>query len=111
MTFTVATAYGSDHAFFNSTETVTVTPQNPAGTPVGSVPALRYPVTQQIIDSSDLGIEPSDVTFWLWESVLAATTPKNGDKITDGSSVHYTILSLTKHGREPQWQAICRQQT
>jgi len=111
MAFDVSTVYAGDYTAFDGYETVTLTPQNPAATAVESVPALRYPVTQQIIDSSDLGIESSDVTFWLWESVLAAVTPKNGDKITDGSSVHYTILSLTKHGREPQWQAICRQQT
>jgi hypothetical protein len=137
MSFAVATAYIDDYQWFDDYEEVSVTYRNPNGGTISPVPALRYPITQTQIDTSDLGIEPYDVEFWFWASVLDAATDswhsqcscgqpacatmteeidyatnylKNGDKVTDTNGYDYTILSLTKRAYEPRWRAICRQQ-
>lgn len=110
MTFTVSTAYAADYAHFDGYELVTFTEQNPAGTPVTSVPAIRYPVGESLIGSGDLGSEDYDVVFHLWNGSLSTAVPKNGDIVTDASSVVWTVITSSKRGYEPQWELRCRKQ-
>lgn len=108
MTYTAD--YSGDHAHADGVETVTFTPQNPVGSAVTTVKALRANLSRPELAfvGGGLGIEPEWIVWILFSATLGGNTPKGGDIITDASADVWTILNLTKRPDETQWRAVCR---
>lgn len=100
------TDIANDFLIFDGNETVTVTPQNPAGAAVATVIANRSILTRR--DMMGIGIEPSDVVLSLAVATLGAIVPKNGDKITDANSASYLIISCELRTMDTRWYCIAR---
>lgn len=113
---TFATDILDDYTIFDGIETVTLTPQNPAGTPVATVQALRRARNWRTLSLfGDMAIEPNDVPFILFvgnaDNVsLAGTVPKNGDKITDADGINWTIKQVAKQTLRTRYTCLCQQQ-
>ena len=103
---TLAADIAGDYSVMDGTEAVTLTPQNPAGTPASGVTALRRVLSKR--DLMGIGIEPSDLVWHLWVSTLGGTVPKQGDKITDAGSVSYLIQNLELDTLGTRWRCIAR---
>lgn len=105
-----------DFTIFDGLETVTLTPQNAAGTPVTGVQALRRALNTRTISMfSDVAIEPTDVPIILFvgnaDNVsLAGTVPKGGDKLTDAADVNWTIKSVAQQTMQSRHTCLCKKQ-
>lgn len=101
--------YAGEHAYIDGVETVTFTPQNPAGTPVTTVKALRSELTRrQIAMLGAVGLEPGDTSFVLWNATIGENVPKNGDKVTDSSLDEWYLTSVSKRSDGVQWICTAR---
>lgn len=113
---TFATDILDDFTNFDGIETVTLTPQNPAGTPVTGVQALRRALDKRTISLfGDVAIEPTDVPIILFvgnaDNVsLAGSVPKNGDKITDAAGDNWTIKSVGQRTMQSRYTCLCKKQ-
>lgn len=114
MTFT--TDILDDFTVFDGLETVTLTPQNPDGTAVTGVQALRRALNKRTISLfGDMAIEPTDVPIVLFVGnasniSLAGTVPTNGDKITDAAGDDWTIESVAQQTMQSRYTCLCRKQ-
>src|SRR5690606_34214633 len=81
-----------DFAIVDGVEAVSFTPQNPSADAIPSVQAHRGAPTQEELQFSPAGMERRTVAWILWDSALGSTVPRNGDKVTDSSSVAWTIF-------------------
>lgn len=89
----LADTIADDYTIFDETETVTLTPQNPAATADSSVTALFTPISQGPIAGGIVGLESKDMQFTLFGATLTPT-PKNGDKITRADATTWLIKSV-----------------
>ena len=106
---TLATDIASDMAGFDGVETVTLTDVS-AGTSDTSVTGLRGPLShREVMMNGPAGLEPGDVA-WNLQANTTAIVPIPGDTITDGDSVVWTILSVTKATLGTRWRCIGRRQ-
>jgi len=106
---TLASSIANDLAAFDGIETVTLGDVS-AGTTDTSVTALRRELTfREVAMGGPLGTESGDIT-WHLQANTTAIVPANGDTITDGDSVVWTILSVTKTTLGSRWRCVCRKQ-
>lgn len=91
----------------DNTETVTLTPQNPAATAITGITALRRALQRRDMDAvAGLSVENDVIVWHLPSSALGSTAPKQGDIITAGSEV-WTILSAEKQTLGTRWRFVC----
>ena len=90
-------------------ETVTFTPQNPQAASIENVKAKRRVLSRANLSQFGgvIGLSPDDVPFHLWVSTLGGVTPKQGDLVTDGDQVTYTIQAAISavHATAPNPEA------
>lgn len=97
--------YKDDYADIDNVETVTFTPQNPAGTAVTTVQAKRYERQRTEVEiGSGLGVEPTLGLISMWDSTLDSNVPKAGDTITDAESIVWTITAVRRVNHDTQWE-------
>lgn len=109
---TLAADYQADYVYQDGVESVTFTDlDSNATTAVHAVRGgLNY---RETIMASAGGYQPSDISWELWESSLGGEVPTAGCKITDASSVVYTIITATQiqlGGTTIRWRCIARKQ-
>jgi hypothetical protein len=113
---TLANSILNDFTMFDGLETVTLTPQNPAGTPVTTVQALRRVLSRKIIAMfGELAVEPTSVPFILFvgsaENVsLSGSVPTNGDKITDAGGTVWDIEAVSQQTLQSRYTCLCKKQ-
>lgn len=100
--------YADDYQHVDGIEDVTYTPKNPSGAAVSSVKAKRGDLNRKEISlGGNVGIEPTDIVFTLYDTTLSSNEPKGGDQITDADAVAFTIRSATKQLFGTKWRCVC----
>lgn len=96
--------------YVEDVEDVTFTPTNPPGASVNNVKAKRRVLSRSNLAQFGgvIGLSPDDVPFHLWVSTLGGLTPKQGDLITDGGQVTYTIQAASLESLRQRWRCLCR---
>jgi hypothetical protein len=109
---TLVADYQADYAYQDGAETVTFTDLDNNAT--ASVNAVRTGMNyRETILASGGAYQPTDTVWELWESSLGSEIPVAGCKITDSSSVVYTIITATEiqlGGTTIRWRCIARKQ-
>lgn len=102
--------YDNEHEFIDGVETVTFTPQKPAGTAVTTAQAKQGDLNRREIAmiAGTAGLSPDDTVWTLWDETLGGNTPKQGDIITDSSSNVWVILGMANQLFRTKWRAVCR---
>ncbi len=106
---TLATDIADDMAGFDGIETVTLTDVS-ASTSDATVTGLRGPLShREIMMNGPAALEPDDMV-WNLQANTTDIVPVDGDTITDGDSVVWTILSAKKTTLGTRWRCITRKQ-
>lgn len=109
---TLAADIADDYTIFDNTETVTLTPKNPAGTADSSVTALRGPVTRQQAAQMGGGFvaSPNHCSFAIFIATLGSTVPRPGDTITDAASVVWNVLMAQQATLQSRYDCLAVKQ-
>lgn len=106
---TLATDIASDMVDFDGIETVSLYDQS-ADVTDATVTALRRALSHREVQlGAPLGIEAHDIVFHL-QANTTSIVPQNGDTITNGDSVVFQILSVSKDTLGTRWRCVSRQQ-
>ncbi len=89
-------------------EEVTLTPLD--GSPTQLLRALRRPPTQQEVNllNDSIGLKLDDVVWHFSDEALDGYLPQNGDTLTDGEAVVWTIVSTSRKLFGNHWRVICQ---
>lgn len=134
-TFNLEEAYNNDYQWFDGVDTLSYKSKNPDATSIlGSVKAVREPMSQDPIGGGDFGSDTKHTVFHVWDSTLGQSdvgerdddivvtrggaiislrptvVPKNGDWFTDNHARGWMVLDVTENGREPRWRLSCTEQ-
>lgn len=85
---------------------------NLAGTPTPTAisKADAYEITRQEVAASNGFFTGQERVYEIAVSLLGATVPKEGDTVTDSSSVIWSVIVVSKIVYETIWRLVCKRE-
>lgn len=104
-----AATYANEWQWIDGIESCSWTPSGSSAV-IGvkaAADAIRRSDLQRV---ADLAIEPTLTAFVAWKGEAATFDPKQGDTLTDSSSVRWTIQSVEQQMLKTKWRLIVTKQ-
>lgn len=100
--------YSEDWQWVDGVETLSITPKDPASSPIDSVQGVRTSVLESGSPlGADYGPSPESVTFYVWAATLGGYVPNQGDIVTDESSISWVVDSTSLRSDAAQRRLLC----